>query len=125
MMVDGASHHKVAIELALGQRPDMPHRQGRYRVAAKFMLRVFEDGILDRVPRTEDIQRLKAHMPEAMVRIMAQEGMSLTHLPYQDSYSYEIAEIFLGADSRQELLAEYRKALTYLPFHISPNREAA
>jgi biotin carboxylase len=37
--VDGASHHQVMLEVALGRRPAFPHRQGRYKKAAKFMWR--------------------------------------------------------------------------------------
>lgn len=119
-MVDGASHQQVEIDLALGRRPDFPHRQGRHRVAAKFMLRIFEDGIVERVPHSEDISRFKQRFPDASVRLMAEEGTRLAHLPYQDSYSYEIAEIFLGADSQRELLEKYRASVELLPFELAP-----
>jgi hypothetical protein len=120
-MVDGETHQKVAIDLALGRRPEFPHRQGRYRVAAKFMLRIFEDGIVEHVPHATDIEHFKRRYPEALVRIMVDEGTQLSHLTYQDSYSFEIAEIFLGADSQRELLDKYRAALE-LPFRFKPAR---
>jgi biotin carboxylase len=120
MMVDGEPHQKVAIELALGQRPDFPHRQGHHRVAAKFMLRVFEDGLVEQVPHDEDIRQLKQRFPDALMRVLTEEGTRLAHMPYQDSYSFEIAEIFLGAGSQRELLANYRTALEMLPFRLAP-----
>ena len=119
-MVDGESHQKVAIDLALGRRPDFPHRQGRHRVAAKFMLRTFEDGIVERVPRAADMARLQRRYPDALIRLMADDGTRLAHLAYQDSYSFEIAEIFLGADSQRELLVKYDDALELLPFRLAP-----
>jgi biotin carboxylase len=124
-MVDGLPHQKVAIDLALGRRPDFPHRQGEFRVAAKFMLRVFEDGVVEGVPQDEDIRRLKQRLPEAMTRILTKEGERLAHLAYQDSYSFEIAEVFLGADSQSELLAKYQTALELLPFKLTPTNQAA
>jgi biotin carboxylase len=118
-MVDGESHHKVSIDLALGQEPKFPHRQGQYRVAAKFMMRTFEDGVVMRVPHASDIETFKRRYPEALIRLMVDEGTQLSHLAYQDSYSFEIAEIFLGAESQKELLAKYRAALE-LPFRFEP-----
>ena len=125
MMVDGESHHKVAIEVALGRRPDFPHRQGAHRVAAKFMLRVFKDGTVERIPHDDDVRRFKQRFPDGLTRTLATEGMRLAHLPYQDSYSFEIAEIFLGADSQSELLENYRTALQLLPFRLTPDTSPA
>jgi biotin carboxylase len=124
LLVDGVSHQKVGIELALGRRPDFPHRQGRHRIAAKFMVRVFEDGIVERIPDAEDIARFERRFPGAMMRVLVREGARLAHLPYQDSYSFEIAEIFLGANSQGELLMKYNEALALLPFRFAPAKAA-
>lgn len=120
MMVDGVSHQKVAIDIALGKRPDFPYRQGKYKLAAKFMLRTFEDGLVESVPHADDIEQLQQRFPEALTRIMVEDGTQLAHLAYQDSYSFEIAEIFLGARNEAELLEKYRVALELLPFKIDP-----
>ena len=125
MLVDGASHQKVAIDLALGRRPDLPHRRGRHRVAGKFMLRAFEDGIVERIPDAADMERLKQRFPDALVRPMVSEGERLAHLPYQDSYSFEIAHVFLGADSQPELLSKYQAVLELLRFRIAPAERSA
>lgn len=119
-MVDGDSHHRVAIDLALGRRPSLSRRRGRYPIAAKFMLRTFEDGIVERVPSAADIERLRRRFPEALIWLMVEEGARLSHLAYQDSYSFELAEIFLGAGSPSELLAKYCAALELLPFRLGP-----
>lgn len=115
-MVDGVSHHHVMIETALGQEPHLPHRQGRFRMAAKFMLRRFSDAVVKRIPNQEDIDRLQARYPEALVRIMVNEGQRLSHLAWQDAYSFELAELFLGANSEKELLDKYEKARAMLGF---------
>ena len=94
-------------------------------MAAKFMLRVFEDGVLERVPHEADLRRFKQRFPDGLTRTLASEGMRLAHLAYQDSYSFEISEIFLGADSQSELLENYRTALELLPFRLTPDTPAA
>lgn len=125
-LVDGVSHQEVMIDLALGRRPDMPHRQGRYRLAAKFMVRVFGDGIVTRVPDRADVERVESAFPGTRFRLIAYEGERLSGLPLQDSYSYELAEIFMGAHTQKELLANYRKALEILDYRVeSLPREAA
>ena len=124
-MVDGDSHQKVAIDLALGRRPDFPHRQGRHRIAAKFMLRIFDDSVVQKVPGREDVNRLKSKFPDALIRILVAEDTRLAQLPYQDSYSFEIAELFLGADSQRELLSKYRAAHELLPFQLIRAEPAA
>ncbi len=118
-MVDGISHQQVAIDLALGRRPSMPYRKGHWPVAAKFMERVFVDGQVDKVPGAQDIALFKKEFPNGLVRVLAHEGQQLAHLPYQDSYSFEIAEIFLGGDNEEELLKRHEKAQELLPFKIT------
>ena len=120
LMVDGATNQKAIVDLALGRKPDFPHRQGVHKVAAKFMLRYFKDGILERVPTEDDIERLKSTFSEAQIRLVAPEGVRLSDLKMQDSYSYEVAEVFLGAASQKDLLERYRQALDILNFHVRP-----
>ncbi len=124
-MVDGRSHHQVMIDVALGRRPDFPHREGRHKHAAKFMLRLFEDGVVTRVPTADDIARVKERFPGTRVRLMVEEGDRLAHLRMQDSYSFEIAEIFIGAESQKELVANYRTCLDMLDFRHEPMPRAA
>ena len=124
-MVDGEYHHQVMIDVALGQRPAFPHREGRYGVAAKFMWRAFEDALVRRVPTEEEIARVQRLFPEAEIEVHLTEGARLSDLKFQDSYSYEMATIFLGGDSEAELLEKYdrcREALNIelLPVDVGP-----
>lgn len=126
LMVDGATNLKVPLELSVGKRPDFPHRQGNHKLCGKFMLRYFEDGLIERVPTEEDIAAVREKYPEAMVRVHATQGTNLSDLSLQDSYSYELADIFLGADRQKELLDKYEDVLQLLNFRIgSPGSEVA
>jgi hypothetical protein len=123
--VDGSSHQQVMIDIALRQRPRFPRRKGCHRLAGKFMLRVFHDGIVARVPDATDIRRLRTIFPDARVRVIAHEGMRLSELRLQDSYSFEVAEIFLGARDQKQLLENYRRAVEVLNFRFEPLRPEA
>lgn len=117
-LVDGESNHTVMLDVALMRKPDFPDRKGTFKVAAKFMLREYQNGLVLQTPNPKDIQRLKSRFPDAEVQIHIRKGMHLSDLYDQDSYSYEIAALFLGANSQKELLAKYRESISILPFNI-------
>lgn len=125
LMVDGATNQKVPLHMALGRKPVFPHRQGEFDLAAKFMLRYFEDGLIEHVPTEEDVRRIREIYPEARIRILATQGTQLSDLDLQDSYSFEVAEIFLGGSNEQELLAKYADVIDRLGFRISPQLPVA
>jgi len=116
--VHGYSHQQVMVDIALGRRPAPMERQGAYQVSANFMLRVFEDGIVTRVPTTAEIEAVRARFPGADFKILVHEGDQLGSLEGQDSYSYEVANIFLGAATRVELLDRYDETVTMLGFEV-------
>ncbi|MDY6979497.1 MAG: D-alanine--D-alanine ligase [Pseudomonadota bacterium] len=117
-MVDGEYHHAVMIDVALGHTPGFPHREGRHRVAAKFMLRHFRDGYVKTVPTRSQIDQVKQCFPDTEIQLHIEPGMWLRDLPDQDSYSYEIATLFMGAKNQKQLLANYQAALNRLCFDI-------
>ena len=115
----------MMLDLALGKRPEFPHRKGRYRYAAKFMWRVYEDALAKRVPTEDELRALCHRFPSAEIQLHIEEGMHLSELKDQDSYSYEIAVIFLGGDSQKELLQKYRAVQRVLPLELAPLRRIA
>src|SRR6056297_318671 len=125
-MVDGVSHHKVAIDLSLGRKPEMPHREGKDEIAAKFMWRSVEaDGIVKRVPTDAEIADLQKLLPDLDLAILVEKEQQLSSMFYQDSYSYELAVIFLGGDSEEMLEDAYQMCVDCLPIHLKPLPETA
>ncbi|MDR5859146.1 ATP-grasp domain-containing protein [Halomonas eurihalina] len=115
--VDGVSHQQVTVDLALGRRPDMPHRGGDYAVAAKFFYRVFfVDAVITRVPSDEEIDALEADFPGSVIALQVAPGQRLSTMPEQDSYSYALAYIWMGADSAERLLDDYERLAARLMF---------
>lgn len=118
--VDGMYHHKVMVDTALGRKPDFPHGRGNHRYAAKFMWRVVSDAIVTRVPSDDEIRRLRERVPDLQVQIHVHEEMRLSELADQDSYTYEIAVLFLGGDSERDLLEKYAFCQETLHLHLHP-----
>jgi biotin carboxylase len=116
-LVRGLSNHEVCLRLALGQDPE-PERDGEYAVAAKWFLRRFEDGLVTRVPTEEDIARVQERVPGTYVEVVVNEGERLSELPIQDSYSYELAHVIVGARDTEECERKYRECAEMLTFTI-------
>ncbi len=91
-----------------------------FNCAAKFFLRTHEDAVVKRVPSEDQIQRVKDMFPGTLVKIHIKEGMRLSKLLNQESYSYELGFLFMGAHDEHELLDNYRKCLEHLSFEFSP-----
>ncbi|MEJ2760337.1 MAG: ATP-grasp domain-containing protein [Gammaproteobacteria bacterium] len=118
-LVDGASHLKVMLDVGIGRPVHAPHRGGEYPVAAKFMLRVYKNAVVERVPTEQEIEAVKEQFPDSLLEVMVEPGMQLSDMLNQDAYSYEIADLFLGAQNRRQLLDNYRECLQMLPFRFT------
>lgn len=114
--VDGASNFDIMVPIALGQKPDFPFRQGKYACASKFYLRVFEDAIVTRRPTAAEIAAVQERFPDTLIQIFVKEGDRLSELAGQDSYSYVIGHLYLGARDTEELLQKFRECRDLLPF---------
>lgn len=55
------------------------------------------------MPSDEEIRRVEARFPGTVVELNVHEGMRLSELLHQDSYSYELGVVFVGADSEDDL----------------------
>ncbi len=121
IMVDGMSNHEVALDIALGERPSMPYRQGQFTVAAKCMIpHKHEDGVVTRVPSQEELDTLSARYPGTKVKLDIKPGMRLSDLPNQDSFTYHIGSIYLGAATHKEIREQYHACLDALHFEFDP-----
>lgn len=116
--VDGATNFQIMLELALGREPDFPLRRGRYGCAAKFHVRVFEDGIVSHAPDAADIERIEHEFPETLIEVKVRQGDRLSEMLEQDSYSYDIAHVHTGARDQKALLDKYNRILQALHFEF-------
>ncbi|WP_406661797.1 ATP-grasp domain-containing protein [Methanolobus sp. ZRKC3] len=116
--VHGISHHRVMLQIALGRRPDPLEWYGKFKYAAKFMHRTFEPGKVVKAPSREDIKSVSIEIPGTIINPHVREGDQLSELQMQDSYSYELADIFIGADERDGLVEKYHRVLEKITFSI-------
>lgn len=123
--VHGTPNVEVAVELALGERPDYPRPEGRFNCAGKFMLRHYENALVTRVPGHKEIEQVQNEFPGSEVYIEAIEGHPLSSLRDQSSYSYEVAIVLLGADNHQHLMEHYERCKEILKFEYAPVGEQA
>ncbi len=110
--VTGVPHNEVMLDLALGREPDYPPADVRYRHAAKFMPRLYgrhDAAVVKAAPNAQDIEALEARFPGTDIQMHLRPGMRLGQIRHRDSYSYELATIFMGARSHAALMANYRR----------------
>lgn len=121
--VDGAPNHLAMLRLALGRDPESPRGQGPYQVAAKWFLRHWNDGVVRRHPTEREIEEVQREIPGVTVDVAAHEGDWLSELTGQDSYSYILANIYVGARDEAELTEKYQRCVQALPFEIDDKEE--
>lgn len=116
--VDGIPNHYCMLQLGLGNDPALPHGEGPYRTASKWYLRKFEDAYVRRVPTTEELDALYSRIPGVVVDIQTEEGIWLSSMSGQDSYSYDLAYVYVGGDDDEEVQAKYRDVVDNLDFEF-------
>lgn len=124
-LVDGAPHHQVAIQIALGQEPRMPRREGAHAVAGKVFVRVFaEDGEVVEAPSADDVARVEREYG-VRLNVEVEPGMRLSDLEHQDPYSFSLADVVVGANDVDQLAERHHAAVDALGFVVqeTPRRE--
>lgn len=116
--VDGVTNHYCMLALALGRDPRLPHRQGRYSVAAKWFLRRFHDGVVRRHPTNDEIAQIERAIPGTSIDLIAHRNDLLSNLYDQDSYSYKLANIYIGATDETELITKFERCEQLLHYEI-------
>ncbi|AOS64838.1 ATP-grasp domain-containing protein [Actinoalloteichus hymeniacidonis] len=114
--VDGFPNHHCMLALATGEDPTLPRGGGEHGIAARCYHRRFSDGVLRRGPTQAELDRIHQQLPGVRVYPVAKEGERLSSLEAQDSYSFTLAEIAVGAEDEADLIDKYERcvaALTY------------
>ena len=117
-MVDGVSNHAHMVDLGLGREPRPIQGHGRYAVAAKWFLRHFRDGTVQRVPTPAEVAALEGKYPGTIITIETKVGDRLSRSIGEDSYSYVLAQIFTCGRTEAELQAVYDACVETLRFEI-------
>lgn len=116
--VHGHSQFELLVQIATGNRPRPMELKGPFRMAAKYMLRVSRGGRVQQVPSEEQITALAERFPGTKVKLLVSEGDRLEDLLFQDAYTYEIADIFLGGNDELDIYRKYQQVVAELSITI-------
>jgi hypothetical protein len=117
--VDGMNTYAMQLDLAQGKKPAYKKGSGQFGVAASFVLRVFEDKQVVRVPTEDEVKRAHEKFPDAFIIIKVDEGTKLSDVS-QDETSYRYAIINLGGKDWPDLYARFEQLSRYLRFEFKP-----
>lgn len=107
--VDGTTHQRIKLDLQLGRPVVWNRGGGEFATAAKFFYRRFQDGLVEEVPSEATLNRLQNRFPGCAIELQVEPGEQLAHKLCQDSYSFELARVYLGAANTRELLSRYQE----------------
>ncbi|MEX2587003.1 MAG: ATP-grasp domain-containing protein [Actinomycetota bacterium] len=116
--VDGQANHAIPVALAMGKRPHFESRQGEYPCAAKFYLRAFSDGVVEHVADPERIERIPLEVPGTRVELQVEPGDRLSAKGHQESYSYELAWVYVAGETEQDLQHKFDAVVDRLDIRI-------
>jgi biotin carboxylase len=116
--VDGYPNHQYMVKVALGETPSAAG-EGPYAISARWYLRRFTDGVLLRGPAEDEIAAVERDLDGVRVYRKAPDGVRLSEQRYADSYSYELAEIIVGADDEDAMTEKYERCVAVLRFEFA------
>ncbi|WIX79241.1 ATP-grasp domain-containing protein [Amycolatopsis carbonis] len=119
-LVDGVANHDIMVRLGLGEAPKPRDSHGPYRIAGRWYLRRFSrDAVVTRAPTEAEIAALEQKIDGVAIDVSPREGQRLSELPEQDSYSYELAQILIAAQSEREMEQKYERCVAELRFEFA------
>lgn len=121
--VNGVNTYEIALAIAAGVRPTLRHENARFRAAASFVFRLFEDRRVVRVPERTELAAFHERFPDARFKVLCRPGHFLSE-ELQDGKSYRYAILNLGGDDRDDLLARWAEAKRYLSFAFEHGPQA-
>ena len=113
--VDGVNSYDILLDLSVGEKPQFQSGKGAFSHAIVFVLRVFKDYAIRKMPSRENIIQLQTLFPDVRIELYGQEGKKLSKV-LQDGKSFRYACVHLGGNSRNEVfekLKECKKLLTF------------
>jgi len=115
--VDGTNTYEILLALCIGEKPIVRKAKGKFRVAASFALRSFEDKRVVRVPNERQVGKVKKLFPGTTVHMFFEAGEKLSDYEHEDDLqSYCYAAINMGAADRNSLLAAFGEVQKHLVF---------
>ena len=106
--VKGINTYEICTEIALGKKPNLSNREGKFQVAATFTPRLFEDKWIKKIPTEQEIAQIKESFPDLILKLEHKAGQKLSDT-IQSSGSYKYAVLNLGGKSWEDLYQKYEQ----------------
>jgi len=113
--VNGINTYEIALSIATGSRPVVRRRDSTCAAAVSYVMRLFDDKIVRRVPSSDELHDLGMRFPDARLKILCRPGCQLSQ-ELQDGKSYRYAILNMGGRSRADAIARSQDALRGLTF---------
>ena len=121
--VNGVNSFEIALAIAAGLRPKIHRPNPQYCVAASFVLRLFADMSVARVPSPAELAAFQGRFPDARLKVLCREGQCLSD-ELQDGNSFRYAVLNLGGNSVGHLAERFAEAMDCLSFDFAPVQTA-
>ena len=121
--VDGTNSYLTQLQLSQGKRPEFKKGKGQFGVAASYVLRLFENTKVMRIPSEDELSEIRDQFRDALMIIKVEEGIMLSDLS-QDEESYRYAIINLGGKDWTDLYTRFDEINRLLEFEFEPVRTA-
>jgi len=115
--VDGTNTYDIAVGIPCLDVPTFVPCQGKHRVAASFVMRVFSDKKVKSVPTQEDILKVQELFEDAKVFVLVEKDTKLSDY-IQDSGSFRYCLVHLGSSSFGQLYKDYETCRGLLRFDL-------
>jgi len=116
--VAGTNTYEILLALATGLPARFRRGAGRFKVAASFPLRSFEDRHVVRLPTPDQIEEVKRQLPVTIVKhAYYREGQKLSDLPENsDGVTYRYGVVNMAGDDLPSMLRDFEEAQRRLGF---------
>jgi biotin carboxylase len=113
--VNGVNTYEIALAIAAGARPVVRRQGATYPAAVSYVMRLFKDKIVRRVPSSGELREFGMRFPDARLKILCQPGRRLSQ-ELQDGNSYRYAILNMGGACQEDAIGRSEEALRGLTF---------
>jgi hypothetical protein len=122
--VNGTNTFEILLAMAVGEKPVVKKYSGKFKVAASFVLRLFENKIAIKVPEPQQIEQARQKFPGFLFKSLVKKGEQLagSELPgmkKNDCESYRYAVFNMGGENWASLYRDFEEAKKMLAFEFA------
>lgn len=123
--VDGVPNLRVMVDVGLGRAPRLDGGSGPSEVAGKFFVRRRDDAVVAHLPGDDEVEALEERFAPCTIELDVAVGDRLSELEDQETYSYQLAAVYLGRQDETALHESYAQLRDELDIVLEDPEETA